>query len=185
MIKWLDISLPTDLNNYNTDHQEHTTNDTRRAKNKLIDQGMKTANVHYYNTDQESIILNIVTESDIFNNYSYNSCVNWEIEKTPETRPKNLEFGIDKPETGLRKIDFNIIVNNDEINDMNGNTIVHPSDGLTDDICSNINYHDVQQKQNNHSSLYTLADDKLQLSSDLEDPNEADIGKAQTVTKVN
>ena len=29
MTKWLDMSLPTDLTNYNTDHQEHTTNDTR------------------------------------------------------------------------------------------------------------------------------------------------------------
>ena len=36
MIQWLDISLPTDLTNYNNDHQEHTTNNTRRAKNKLV-----------------------------------------------------------------------------------------------------------------------------------------------------
>ena len=42
MIEWLDISLPTDLTNYNTDHQEHTTNDTRIAKNKLMNQGVKT-----------------------------------------------------------------------------------------------------------------------------------------------
>ena len=47
MIKWLDISLPTDLTNYNTDHQEHTTNDTRMAKNKLINQEVKTADVQY------------------------------------------------------------------------------------------------------------------------------------------
>ena len=61
MIKWLDINLPTDLTNYNTDHQE-LTNDTRKTKNKLINQGVKTTNVHYYNTDQESILSNIVTE---------------------------------------------------------------------------------------------------------------------------
>ena len=29
IIKWLDISLPTDLTNYSTDHQKHRTNNTR------------------------------------------------------------------------------------------------------------------------------------------------------------
>ena len=76
MIEWLDISLPSDLINSNTDHQGPTTNDTRKAKNELINQGVKTANVKYYNTDQESILSNVVTESDIYNNYSYTSCVN-------------------------------------------------------------------------------------------------------------
>ena len=56
MIKWLDISLPIGLTNCNTAHQKHTTNNTRRANKKLIHQGMKTTNIHYYNTDQESII---------------------------------------------------------------------------------------------------------------------------------
>ena len=45
MIKWLDISLPTDLTNYNTDHQKHTTNNTTRAKKKLINQKVKATNV--------------------------------------------------------------------------------------------------------------------------------------------
>ena len=88
MIEWLDISLPTDLTNYNTDHQEHTTNNIRRAKNQLINQGVKTTNGHYYSTDQETILSNIVTESNIYNNCSYNLYHNWEIEKTPETHPK-------------------------------------------------------------------------------------------------
>ena len=72
MIEWMDISLLVDLTNYNTGHQEHTTNNTRRAKNKLINQGVKITNVQYYNTDQELILLNTVTESDIYDNYSYN-----------------------------------------------------------------------------------------------------------------
>ena len=75
MIKWPDISLPTDLTNHNTDHKIHTTNDTRRVKNKLVIQGVKTTDVHYYNTYQESILSNIVTESNIYNNYSHNSCL--------------------------------------------------------------------------------------------------------------
>ena len=104
---------------------------------------MKTADTQYYNTYQESILLNIVTESDIYDNYCYTSCDIWEIEKTSETHPKKLEFNINKPETGLKKIDFNIIVNNNEIDDMNDNKIVYPSDDLTDDVYNNSNYHKV------------------------------------------
>ena len=43
---------------------------------KLINQGVKTFNVQYYNTHQKLILSNAVTESDIYNNYSYTSCVN-------------------------------------------------------------------------------------------------------------
>ena len=71
-------------------------------KNELINQGVKTADVQYYDTHQESILSNIVTESDIYDNYSYTSFINWEIEKTPKTHFKKLEFNIDKPETGLK-----------------------------------------------------------------------------------
>ena len=45
IIKWLNISLHTDLTKYITDQQEHTANDTRKAKNELINQGVKTADV--------------------------------------------------------------------------------------------------------------------------------------------
>ena len=57
---------------------------------------------------------------------------------------------------------------------MNNDKIVHPSDDLADNICNNINYHNVQQEKTNHNSLYTLAINKLQLCSDLENLNEAD-----------
>ena len=117
--------------------------------------------------------MNVVTENDIYNNYSCTSCVYREIEKTFESYPKKLEYNIDKPETGLKKINFNIIVNNNEIDDMNNNKTVCPSDDLADDMYSNINYHNVQQEQTNHNSRYTLVNNKLQLSSDLEDLNEA------------
>ena len=125
---------------------------------------MYTSDIQYYSSHQEWVLSNIVTESYIYDNYSYASCVNWEIEKTPETHPKKLEFNINKPETGLKKIDFNIIVNDNEINDINDNKTVHPSDDLADDVYNNIE---------DHNSLCTLADNKLQLSSDLEDLNEA------------
>ena len=52
MIEWLDSSLNTNLTKYITDHQEYTTNDTRKAKNEMINQGMKTVDAQYYNTHQ-------------------------------------------------------------------------------------------------------------------------------------
>ena len=77
MIEWLDSSLHTNWTKYITDHQKHTTNNTRKVKNELMNQGMKKVDTQYYNTYQGSILSNIVTESDIYNNYSYTSCDNW------------------------------------------------------------------------------------------------------------
>ena len=76
MTKWFDSDSHIILTKYITDHQEHTNNDT--------DQGVKTSNNQYYITHQKSILSNTVTERDIYYNYSYTSCVNWEIKKTPE-----------------------------------------------------------------------------------------------------
>ena len=109
------------------------------TKYKLINQGVKTKNDRYYNTHQKSILLNTVTESNIYDNYNYTSCVNWEIEKISETPLKRLEFYIDNPETGLKKTDFNIITNNNEIDDMNNNKMDCRSENLTNIVYSNIN----------------------------------------------
>ena len=121
MNQWIcsNRNLYTDQTKYVTNSKMNTTNTARRATNELINQGVNTDGVQCYNTHQEPIISNLVTESNIYNNYSYVSCVNWEIEKTPEAYLKNLEFNIDNPETGLKKIDFNINFNDNEINDMN------------------------------------------------------------------
>ena len=86
-----------------------------------MNQGVKIDDIQYYNTYQESILLDLVTESDIYDNYSYASCVNWEIEKTPKAHPKKLEFNIDKSETNLKKTDININISDNEIDDINNN----------------------------------------------------------------
>ena len=156
MSKWININLHTDLIKYITDPQEHTTNDTRRAKNEFINQGVKTAGVKYYNIHRESILFNICTESDIYDNYSYVSCVNWEIEQALGTHPKQIEFNIDKPETALKRIDFNINTIDDEINDINKEKVAHPRDGLTNDNYSNIEDHEIQQEQTNQIIVFTL-----------------------------
>ena len=61
----------------------------------------------------------------------------------PETPSKKLEININKPETGLKKIDFNIITNNNEINDMNNDKMVCHSDNLTNDVYSNTNHKNI------------------------------------------
>ena len=163
MTKWFNSNPHINLTKYVTDNQKHINNDTDKEWYKLVNQGVKTTNNQYYITHQKSILSNTVTKSDIYDNYSYTSCVNWEIEKTPETLLKKLEVNIDKPETGLKKIDFNIITNNDEIDDMNNNKMVYPSNILTKYVYSNTNHQNVQQEQNTHNSLYTLVNYKLQL----------------------
>ena len=112
----------------------------------MINQGVKTCNDQYYNTHRKSILSNTVTEIDIYDNYSYTSCVNWEIEKTSETSSKKLEFYIDNPETGLKKTVFNIITNNNEINDMNDNTRKHLNNDLLVDMYSNTARNNANQK---------------------------------------
>ena len=102
-----------------------------------MNQGVPTDGIQYYNTYQKLILLDLVTESDIYNNYSYASCVDQEIKKIPEAHPKKLEFNIDKPETHLQKIDFNINVNVNVIDDMNDKEAVHIIDDLTDNEYGN------------------------------------------------
>ena len=167
------MNLYTTQDNYTTNSLVHTATNDRIVNDKPSNQGVKTVDDQCHNTHQESIILNTVTENDIYDNYSYTSRINWEIEKTPETHLKKIEFNIGKPETSLKKIDFNIITNNNEIDDMNNDIIVHPSDELADDMYNNIGHQTAQQKQTNHNSIYTLADNKIQSSSDLGEQNEA------------
>ena len=45
----------------------------------------------------------------------------------------------------------------------------HSNNDLLDDMYSNIAHDNVDQKQTTNHNLYTLANNKLQLSSDLED----------------
>ena len=70
-------NLHTDQINYITDPKVHTTNNARRVMNELMHQGVNTDSVKCYNTHQELILSDLVTESDIYHNYSYAPCVDW------------------------------------------------------------------------------------------------------------
>lgn len=72
--------------------------------------------------------------------------MNWQIEKTSETPSKKLEFYIDNPETGLKKTDFNMITNNNEIDDMNNDIRNHSNNDLLNDMYSHIGHNNVDQK---------------------------------------
>ena len=52
---------------------------------------------------------------------------------------------------------------------MNDHIMNHSNNDLLDDMYSNIDLNNIDQKQTTNDNLYTLADNKLQLSSDLED----------------
>ena len=139
------------------------------TKYKLINQGVTTNNNRYYNTHQKSILSNTLTDSDIYDNYSYTSCVNWEVEKPFETWSKKIEFIIDNPETGLKKTVFNVITNNHEIDDMNNDKMNSCSNYPTNNMYSNIDHTNIQQERTIHNNLYHLAVSKLQLSYDVEE----------------
>ena len=94
---WTHINLHTNQVNNNNKSQVHTTTNIRTTNSKSTNQGVKITNNQCHNIQQESILSNTVTESDIYNNYSYTLCINWEIERTLETHSKKLEFNIDKP----------------------------------------------------------------------------------------
>ena len=68
MNDWMSNNHHSDLIRYITDSQVHTTNNARRGTNELMNQGVKPDGIQYYTTHQESILLDLVTESDIYNN---------------------------------------------------------------------------------------------------------------------
>ena len=139
---------------------------------KLTNQGVNTAGIQFYITHQESVLLDIVTKNNIYNNYSHTSYVDWKIEKTTEAHPKKLELNINKSETDLKKIDFNINVNDNEINDMNDEEAVHSSNDLTNDGYNNIEDNETQlERTNRNNSFYNLVDKEVQSSPLLEDRN--------------
>ena len=104
--------------------------------------------------------------------------MNWEIEKTSETPSKKLEFNIDKPETGLKKTDFNIITNNNDIDDMNDDKMDCHNNNPTNVVYSNINHKYIQQEWTTHNSLYRLGNSEIQLNYDLEESYRTDDWKS-------
>ena len=68
MKEWIHDNLCIDQINYTNNSQVYTTTDARITTNELIDKGVYTRDVQCYSSHQESILSNVVTESDIHNN---------------------------------------------------------------------------------------------------------------------
>ena len=73
---WIYINLRIDQVSYNNKPQVHNITYIRTTNSKSINQGVEKANNQCHNIPQKSILSNTVTESDIYDNYSYTSCVN-------------------------------------------------------------------------------------------------------------
>ena len=82
----------------------HTIKNTIQVTNELTKQKVKPDSIQCYNIHLESILSDLFTESDIYYNYSHTSFADWDIEKTPETNPKKLQFNIDKSKIDLKQI---------------------------------------------------------------------------------
>ena len=73
--EWIRGNLRTDQINYTADTQVHTTTDARIVTNELMNQGVCTRGVQCYSSHQELILSDLITERDIYDNYSYTSYV--------------------------------------------------------------------------------------------------------------
>ena len=165
------------------DSQVSITDDVIQVMNDLVKQDVTPDRIQCYNIHHESILQDLFTNNDLYDDDSYASYdddsnasyTDWKIQKTSETDLKKLECNIDKPETDLERIEFNINVNNGEINSMNDKEAVYINDGLADNNNNNIEDHGAQHEQiDRNNCFYTLVEKELQQSHQLEDQNEAD-----------
>ena len=84
-----------------------------------------------------------------------------------------LEFNIGKPETDLKKIVSTSTSMTMRSKIWKNKEADHPSNDLTNDNNSNIEDHGTQLKRiNQNNSLYTIVENKLQLSPQLDNQNE-------------
>ena len=81
----------------------------------------------------QSISSNLFADNDLYDNDNYESDADLKIGK--------------EPETDLKQIEFNIDVNNNEINDLNNKDAVHLKDGLADDTNIDIEDSGIQHNQ--------------------------------------
>ena len=165
IVDWIHSNLHTDLPKYMTESQVYISNNILQVMNDLMKQEVKPHNTHYYIIHHELILLDIFTKKYKYNNDIYASYADLKIEKTPETNPKKLKSNINKPDIDLEKIDFNIDVKANEIDDKNKKKAVHPSGDLIDNNDSNIGDYGAQHERTNQNNrCYTLVENKLQQS---------------------
>ena len=93
--------------------------DVIQVVNDIGKQEVAPDGIHFRNIHHESILLDLFANNGLYDNDSYASNADWKIGK--------------KAEKYLKKIEFNINVKNNEINDLNNKDAVHLKDGIADD----------------------------------------------------
>ena len=88
IVDWIHSNLHIDLIKYMADSQVYIFNDIIQVMNDLMKQEEKSVGIQCYNIRHESIISDLFTKIDIYDNDSYASYADWKIEKTPEANPK-------------------------------------------------------------------------------------------------
>ena len=149
IVDWIYGNQHIDLIKYMTDSQVYISNNALQVMNDFMKQELTPDGIQYYQTHHKLFLLDLFPNGNIYDNDSYVFYADWKIEKTPEANPKKLKLSINKPETNLKKIDFNINVNNDEIDDKNHKEATHPGYDLTDDNDNNIEHYGAQHKRIN------------------------------------
>ena len=103
--------------------------------------------------------MNLFADNDLYDDDSYASNADWKIEK--------------EPEIDLKKIKFDINVNEDEIDDLNNKDVVYLKDDLADDNNTDIEDSGVHHKQDDkHNRFCAPVENKLQLSHQIGCQNE-------------
>ena len=130
------------------------------GKQEVIPDRIQFHNIHY-----KSILLDLFAKNCLYGNDSYRSDADWKIGK--------------EPEKDLKKIEFNINVDNNKINDMNNEDAVHLKHDLADDNNKDIEDSGFQHKQDDqHNRFCAPVKNRLQPSHQLGGPNEANDWKS-------
>ena len=139
--------------------------DVIQVVNNIGKQDVKPDGIQFRNIHHKSILLNLLTDNDLYDNESYAFDTDWKIGK--------------EPETNLKKIKFNIDVNNNEIDHLNDEDTVHLKHGLADDNNTDIKDCGVQHKQDYQRNCFgTPVENKQQPSHQLEGQNQANDWKS-------
>ena len=148
------------LTNCLVDSQVSITQGVIQVVNDMVKQEVTPDEIQFHNIHHELSLSNLFTNIDLYEDDSYASYTDWKIEK--------------ELDTDLKKLVFNIDVEDNKIADLNKEDIIHLKDGLPDDNNTDIKDSRVQHNQDDRYNRFcTLVENKLQPSHQLEGQNDA------------
>ena len=114
------------------DSQVSITEDTIQIVNNIKKQEVTPGEINFRNIHHESVLLDLFINNDTYDDDSYTSDADWKVGK--------------KPKTDLKKIVFDINVDDKKIDDLNNKDAIYLKDGLADDDNTDIGDSGVQHK---------------------------------------